>query len=76
MRLLPEEFVLEDIRKKKAALSKTKYVCAFGYCMSDKDKDFDAALRAADEAMYSDKSAIRKEILAAGGKLHRRAGDR
>lgn len=71
-----EEFVKEDIKAMRDALSKTRYVCAFGYCMVDKDSDFDALLREADKAMYADKAAIKQAILAAGGKLHRRAGDR
>ena len=71
-----EEFVKEDIKTMRDSLSKTKFICAFGYCMVDKDSDFDAVLRDADKAMYADKSAIKQGILAAGGKLHRRAGDR
>ena len=71
-----EEYVLEDIKTMREALARTKYICAFGYHLLDKDADFDAALREADKAMYADKSAIKQGILAAGGKLHRRAGDR
>ncbi|MCR4961021.1 MAG: hypothetical protein K6A74_06170 [Lachnospiraceae bacterium] len=37
---------------------------------------FDKALTEADKAMYADKSRLKQAVLAAGGKLHRRAGDR
>ena len=57
-------------------LDKEKYVCAFGYVMIDKDTHFDKALTEADKAMYADKSRLKQAVLAAGGKLHRRAGDR
>lgn len=71
-----EQFVLDDISKMRSALSKTGITCAFGYCMKDKETDLDTAMKNADQAMYADKSEIKKAVLAAGGQLHRSAGDR
>ena len=70
-----EEDVKKDIEKMRENLSETKIVCAFGYSMITEDNDIDTALKTADKEMYSDKAEIKKAVLAAGGKLHRRAGD-
>ena len=71
-----EAYVQNDITRMREDLSHTKYICAFGYSMLDRNIDFESALREADQEMYSDKSKLKQAVLAAGGKLHRRAGDR
>ena len=37
--------------------------------------DFEDIMRESDKVMYADKVSIKKAVLEAGGKLHRRAGD-
>lgn len=71
-----EEEVRQNIALMREKLGKTKYVCAFGYCMIDGDTDLEKAIQAADKAMYADKSELKRAVLAAGGRLHRRSGDR
>ena len=71
-----EEDIKNDISGMLEDLAKTPYVCAFGYCMTEEGKSFDEILRDADKAMYDDKAEIKCAVLAAGGKLHRRSGDR
>ena len=70
-----EEKVQADIAAMREELAKTKYVCAFGYCMRKGKEDFEDCLRESDKAMYANKASIKKAILESGGKLHRRAGD-
>lgn len=70
-----EEKVRADITAMREELAKTPYVCAFGYCMRKGRTDFEECLRESDKAMYANKANIKKAILEAGGKLHRRAED-
>ncbi len=69
------EEVEADIAQMREALSKTKYVCAFGYAKADVRRDLEELLSDADQAMYADKARLKREVLAAGGQLHRRADD-
>ena len=71
-----EDEIRNDIARMREELNKTPYVCAFGYCMTEPGKSFDEIMRDADKAMYDNKSEIKRAVLAAGGKLHRRSGDR
>ncbi|MBO4414701.1 MAG: GGDEF domain-containing protein [Lachnospiraceae bacterium] len=71
-----EEDIKNDIVRMREELAKTPYVCAFGYCMAEAGKSFDEIMRDADKSMYDDKAEIKRAVLAAGGKLHRRSGDR
>ncbi len=70
-----EDEVRKDIEKMKSDLNETKIVCAFGYSMITDGTDFEDALRVADKEMYANKAAIKRAVLEAGGKLHRRASD-
>lgn len=70
-----EDGVKADVARMRDNLSKTRYTCAFGYCMISGDVDCENALLAADKAMYENKSEMKKAVLAAGGKLHRRVDD-
>lgn len=67
-----EEKVKEDVASMREALSKTAYVCAFGYCMLKGTPHFEDALRESDQAMYADKASIKKAMLEAGGELRKR----
>lgn len=67
-----EEKVKADIASMREALSKTDYVCAFGYCMIKGTPHFEDALRESDQAMYADKASIKKAILEAGGELRKK----
>ena len=53
-----EDDVIKDIELMRSELSKTKYVCAFGYEMV-KDKDIHGAMKLADREMYSNKSKLK-----------------
>ena len=53
-----EDEVKADIANMRDALSKTPYVCAFGYEMIQ-DSNIDAAILAADEKMYKNKSLLK-----------------
>ena len=64
-----------DIERMRAKLADTPYVCAFGYAMHPAGEDVDITLSKADEAMYADKSALKRAVLEKGGKLHRRCDD-
>lgn len=70
-----EEKVQADIASMREDLAKTKYVCAFGYCMVKGKASFDDYLRESDKAMYADKASLKRAVPEAGGKLHRRAED-
>ena len=73
---MSDQEVREDISRMRSDLSEAKIVCAFGYSMISSENDLLASLKAADKQMYTDKAAIKRAVLEAGGKLHRRAGDR
>ena len=53
-----EETVLKDIELMREELSKTPYVCAFGYEMVE-DKDVLGAMQIADREMYSNKAKLK-----------------
>ena len=72
---MDEKMVQADIAFMREELSKTKYVCAFGYSMMEGKTDIEDCLRESDKAMYKNKSDIKRAVLEAGGKLHRRAED-
>ena len=54
----------------KVRMSKTDYVCAFGYAMKARRNDMDEVIRDADAKMYADKAELKKKALekAAAGK--------
>ncbi len=53
-----EEEVKKDIEDMRLELSKTPYVCAFGYEMA-KDRDIEKAMHSADRAMYHNKAVLK-----------------
>lgn len=53
-----EEDIVKDIEVMRSELSKTKYVCAFGYEMVD-NQDVMDAMKFADRKMYSNKAKIK-----------------
>ena len=53
-------------------LKQTSYTCAFGYAMCSEDVSVEEALRIADERMYADKAAIKKELEGQGIQVHTR----
>ena len=54
-----EQHVVDDIELMRSELAKTKYVCAFGYAISDEKTDMHALLRDADNAMYAEKARLK-----------------
>ena len=54
-----EAYVQKDIELIKKELSKTPYVCAFGYTMIGKSETIDSAMTDADQKMYQNKAAIK-----------------
>ena len=70
-----EAEVQKDIEAMREALSQTQYVCAFGYCMMNKQNDFEKIMVEADGAMYANKAEIKRAVLASGGELHERTED-
>ena len=53
-------------------LRQTSYTCAFGYAMCSADVSVEEAMRIADERMYADKAAIKKELEGKGIPVHSR----
>ena len=53
-----EDEVVRDIELMRSELSKTKYVCAFGYEMV-RGKDIQGAMKFADREMYSNKARLK-----------------
>ena len=60
------------IRQMREAFTQTPYVCAFGSAMRSESASLEALLVAADEKMYEDKAALKREVVAQGGQLHPR----
>ena len=54
-----EEEVKEDIEVMRANLSRTKYVCAFGYEMVSAERDIDKSMSLADQEMYLNKQKLK-----------------
>ncbi len=55
-----EDDVKKDIEDMRGNLSKTPYVCAFGYEMVDRnDRDIHSAMRLADKEMYANKARLK-----------------
>ena len=54
-----EEEVIEAINNIRNAMNETKYVCAYGYQMKNKNDDIDEIIRLSDEKMYEDKAIIK-----------------
>ena len=53
-------------------LRKTSYTCSFGYAMCGPEISVEEAMRIADERMYADKAAIKKEMAGKGIAVHSR----
>lgn len=69
-----ESDVIKNIEKMRLEMSKTEYVCAFGYAMRV-EGDIEETILISDKRMYIDKSELKKKILEKGGELHRRKDD-
>lgn len=54
-----EDYVQKDLELIKKELSKTPYVCAFGYTMVGKSEPIDTAMSLADQKMYKNKASIK-----------------
>ena len=52
--------VLKDIERMRELLSKTEYVCAFGYAPADNSGNLEDEIILADQAMYEDKARLKK----------------
>ena len=70
-----ENKVTDDIRRIRTRLAATPYECAIGYSMVKNNADIEAAVKAADRAMYINKAEQKKAVLDSGGQLHRRSTD-
>ena len=53
--------IMAAISAMKGDLAKTSYSCAFGYALCDGADSIEKALKAADDRMYSDKAAFKRE---------------
>ena len=53
-------------------LKETSYTCSFGYAMCSADVSVEDAMRIADERMYADKAAIKKDLADKGIAVHGR----
>jgi len=67
---LTEEKVIQDIDHMREAMSKTEYVCAYGYCMKQDGVSVEETLRVADQAMYDDKAKLKRMADEQGVQLH------
>ena len=55
-----ENVICNDIEAMRTEMSKTEYVCAFGYEMIARTKDIRDAIRVSDQLMYDNKTEIKK----------------
>lgn len=55
-----EIVICSDIEAMRSALSKTDFVCAFGYEMTAQAKNIQEAIRVSDRLMYENKAEIKK----------------
>lgn len=55
-----EIVICNDIEAMRSALSKTDFVCAFGYEMTARAKNIQEAIRVSDRLMYENKAEIKK----------------
>ena len=56
----------------RESLRQTSYTCAFGYAMVSADVSVEEAMRIADDRMYADKAAIKKDLEGKGIPVHTR----